>query len=129
MIEILLGNLQLMGILAVLFCGSYGANMLLGFYNNIGLNKQNFSKEKFLCSIIKAVIVLFSGLFITSIISILPAGLSTLGIVIDEALLDGLNIAAIGGTIITSIVKYLKDALAKFYAILIHKPAEDKAEE
>ena len=126
MISVLISNLKIMGILALLFCGSFGANTLLGLYYNIGLIKETFSAGKFWQGLAKGGVVLLAGLFITLIISILPFGLTEMGIVLDEVLLEGINITAICGVIVSSIIRYLKDALTKFYAIMSHKEKEEE---
>lgn len=129
MLTVLISNLKIMGILALLFFGSFSANTLLGLYYQIGLIKENFSKEKFLQGFYKAGVVLIAGLFITLIISILPFGLTEMGIILDEVLLEGINITAICGVIVTAVIRYLKDALTKFYAIMNYKKEEVKPEE
>lgn len=126
MISVLISNLKIMGILALLFCGSFGANTLLGLYYNIGLIKENFSIKKFWQGLAKGGVILLAGLFITLIISILPFGLTEMGIVLDEVLLEGINITAICGVIMSSIVRYLKDALTKFYAIMSHEKEKEE---
>lgn len=126
MISVLISNLKIMGILALLFCGSFGANTLLGLYYNIGLIKETFSAGKFWQGLAKGGVVLLAGLFITLIISILPFGLTEMGIVLDEVLLEGINITAICGVVVSSIIRYLKDALTKFYTIMSHKEKEEE---
>lgn len=126
MISVLISNLKIMGILALLFCGSFGVNTLLGLYYNISLIKENFSIKKFWQGLAKGGIVLLAGLFITLIISILPFGLTEMGIILDEVLLEGINITAICGVVMSSIVRYLKDALTKFYAIMSHEKEKEE---
>ena len=64
MISVLISNLKIMGILALLFCGSFGANTLLGLYYNIGLIKENFSISVSLIDFLLASALLPQYLFI-----------------------------------------------------------------
>lgn len=124
MLSCLLENLQLIGVLILMYVGSLGANTLLGLYNNINNLKENFSKEKLLNGIIRGGIVLVGSLVITVIISLLPDVLKALGVQTEANLLDGVSIVAIAGVLASMIVRYLKDAVSKFYSILYGKAEE-----
>lgn len=124
MLNCLLDNLQLIGVLILMYVGSLGANTLLGLYNNINNLKENFSKEKLLNGIIRGGIVLVGSLVITVIISLLPDVLKALGVQTEANLLDGVSIVAIAGVLSSMIVRYLKDAISKFYSILYGKAEE-----
>lgn len=124
MLSCLLENLQLIGVLILMYVGSLGANTLLGLYNNINNLKENFSKEKLLNGIIRGGIVLVGSLVITVIISLLPDVLKALGVQTEANLLDGVSIVAIAGVLASMIVRYLKDAVSKFYSILYGKSEE-----
>lgn len=124
MLSCLLDNLQLIGVLILMYVGSLGANTLLGLYNNINNLKENFSKEKLLNGIIRGGIVLVGSLVITVIISLLPDVLKALGVQTEANLLDGVSIVAIAGVLASMIVRYLKDAVSKFYSILYGKSEE-----
>lgn len=124
MLSCLLDNLQLIGVLILMYVGSLGANTLLGLYNNINNLKENFSKEKLLNGIIRGGIVLIGSLVITVIISLLPDVLKALGVQTEANLLDGVSIVAIAGVLASMIVRYLKDAVSKFYSILYGKSEE-----
>lgn len=124
MLSCLLDNLQLIGVLILMYVGSLGANTLLGLYNNINNLKENFSKEKLLNGIIRGGIVLVGSLVITVIISLLPDVLKALGVQTEANLLDGVSIVAIAGVLASMIVRYLKDAVSKFYSILYGKAEE-----
>lgn len=124
MLNCLLSNLQLIGILILMYVGSLGANTLLGMYNNINNLKESFSKEKLLNGIARGGIVLIGSLVITVIISLLPDVLKALGVQTEANLLDGVSIVAIAGVLASMIVRYLKDAVSKFYSILYGKSDE-----
>lgn len=125
MLLALLENLRLMGILALLFVLSFTTNTLLGVYYQIRLVKEKFSKEKLFEGLAKGGIILVAGLFITLSLSLLPFGLTEIGITLDETLLEGVNITAVCGVIVTGTIRYLKDALTKFYSILTYTRIEE----
>lgn len=128
MLNCLLNNLQLMGILIAMYVGAFGANTLLGIYSNLAQAKEQFSKEKLIQGLIKGVIVLIGSLAITVIISLLPDTLTALGITVEDGMLEGISMVAIAGVMVTTILRYLKDAMSKFYAILYGEKEEDKIE-
>lgn len=124
MMTCLLNNLELIGILILMYVGAAGANILLGMYNNINNLKERFSKEKLIAGLTRCGIVLVGSLLITVIISLLPDILKALGVQTDANLFDGISIVAIAGVLSSMIVRYLKDAVSKFYSILYGKSEE-----
>ena len=124
MMTCLLNNLELIGILILMYVGAAGANILLGMYNNISNLKERFSKEKLIAGLTRCGIVLVGSLLTTVIISLLPDILKALGVQTDANLFDGISIVAIAGVLSSMIVRYLKDAVSKFYSILYGKSEE-----
>ena len=118
MFEVLTKNMQLIGILIVAYLGSLGINTLLGLYYNIHSIKEEFSISKLLEGLARGAIILVSGLAITAVISLLPVILESFGISADNALFENVSVIAMAGIIVSTIIKYLSDALKKFYAIL-----------
>lgn len=134
MFEVLAQNLQLIGILILTYLGSLGVNTLLGIYYNIKTVKEQFSWRKFFSGLIRGGIILLGGLVITAIISLLPVVLQGFGISADNQLFENVSVIAMAGVLVSTIVRYLKDALQKFYNILGNKkeeeePAEEPASE
>ena len=127
MLTCLLNNLQLMGILIAMYVGAFSANTLLGIYSNLAHAKEQFSKEKLIQGLIRGAIVLIGSLLITVIISLLPDTLTALGISVEEGMLEGISMVAIAGVMVSTILRYLKNAMIKFYCIL-YKEKEDKIE-
>ena len=127
MLTCLLNNLQLMGILIAMYVGAFGANTLLGIYSNLAQAKEQFSKEKLIQGLIRGAIVLIGSLLITVIISLLPDTLTALGISVEEGMLEGISMVAIAGVMVSTILRYLKDAMSKFYGIL-YKEKDDNIE-
>ena len=118
MFEVLLQNLQLIGILILAYLGSLGINTLLGVYYNLKTLKESFSKEKLFTGLLRGGIVLLGGLAITVIISLLPEILAAFGVTTETSLFENLSVTAMAGILASTIVHYLSDALKKFYAIL-----------
>ena len=134
MFEVLAQNLQLIGILILTYLGSLGVNTLLGIYYNIKTVKEQFSWRKFFSGLIRGGIILLGGLVITAIISLLPVVLQGFGVSADNQLFENVSVIAMAGVLVSTIVRYLKDALQKFYNILGNKkeeeePAEEPASE
>lgn len=130
MFPTLLPNLKFIGILLIAFFTAFGTNTILGIYYNVDALKQEFSWKKFWKGILRGGILLLAAAMITIIISCLPDVLESFGITADHELFEGLSMGAIATVILSCIVHYLKDALAKFYKI-IHgedKPEEEKTE-
>lgn len=118
MFNMLLGNITLIAILVLMYLGSLVLNTVLGTYHNISNLKENFSKERMIQGAIKGGVVLVGALGLTLFISLLPEVLAAFGIAAEASLIEGLSSAAIAGVMGTTIVRYLGDALKKFYIIL-----------
>ena len=129
MFSTLVENFKLIGILMVMYLGSFGVNVLLGLYSNIAEAKQSFSKEKFLQGLLRGLIVGIGCFVVTAIISLLPNLVSAIGITVEDGALEGISITAMSGVILSLIFRYIKDALTKFYTILYgNTEVEDSSE-
>lgn len=124
MFNVLLGNIVLIAVLVFMYLGSLVLNTVLGTYHNISNLKENFSKEKLIAGAIRGGIVLVGALGITVLISLLPEVLTAFGLAAETALIEGLSAAAIAGVMGSTILRYLGDALKKFYTILGYNKEE-----
>ena len=124
MFNVLLGNIVLIAILVFMYLGSLVLNTVLGTYHNISNLKESFSKEKFIAGVIRGGIVLVGALGITVLISLLPEVLAAFGLAVEMTLIEGLSVAAIAGVMGSTILRYLGDALKKFYTILGYNKEE-----
>lgn len=115
---ILTENFKLIGLMMGLYLISYIINTLLGVYHNINVLKEMFDKNKLIEGGIKAGIILITSLLLTLSVSILPLAINELGIEVSQETLNGISITTICVVMVTAILKYLKDALKKFYEIL-----------
>lgn len=125
MFETLIANLKLVGVLMAMFIGSFGTNVLLGLYQNIGVAKEQFSKERLVEGLIRGAIVLVGCAILTVIISLLPTCVSAIGITVEDGVMEGISVVAMGGVILSMIIRYLKDAITKFYSILYGNKEEE----
>lgn len=117
----LLNNLKLIGVLLAMYIVSFGVNILFGIYYNTKSIKEQFSKEKLIEGLTKGIIILIGGLLITISISMLPSLVESLGITVEDGLFEGVSVAGVAGVLLTMTIRYLKDAITKFYAILYNK--------
>ena len=124
MYNVLLGNMVLTAVLVFMYLGSLVLNTVLGTYHNISNLKENFSKEKLIAGAIRGGIVLIGALGITILISLLPEVLTAFGLAAETALIENLSAAAIAGVMGSTILRYLGDALKKFYTILGYNKEE-----
>lgn len=125
MFEMLLNNLMLIAILVLMYLGSLILNTLLGTYHSISNLKETFTKEKLISGLIRGGIVLLGSLGITVLISLLPEVLAIFGIAAEATLIEGISIAAIAGVMGSTILRYLGDAIKKFYTILGYNNKEE----
>lgn len=129
MLNTLLPNLQIIGILLVAYAGALGVNTILGIYYNVDVIKQQFSWKKFWGGLVRGGILLVAAALITIIISCLPSVLESFGITAANDLFNGLSIGAIATVMLSCIVYYLKDALSKFYNIINGNKPKDEIQE
>ena len=124
MFNVLLGNILLIAMLVFMYLGSLILNTVLGTYHNISNLKESFSKEKLIAGAIRGGIVLVGALGITILISLLPEVLTAFGLAAETTLIEGLSTAAIASVMGSTILRYLGDALKKFYTILGYNKEE-----
>lgn len=124
MFSMLLNNLLLICILVLMYLGSLALNTLFGTYHSISNLKENFSKERLISGLIRGGIVLLGALGITVLITLLPEILAVFGIAAEASLIEGISMAAIAGVMGSTILRYLGDALKKFYTILGYSKEE-----
>lgn len=128
MFDVLVQNLQLIGILILTYLGSLGVNTLLGVYYNLNTVKETFSSKKLFKGLARGGITLLGGVIITAIISLLPVILKGFGVSAENQLFENVSVVAMAGVLVSTIIRYLKDALQKFYAILGSHTEPEKEE-
>ena len=118
MFSTLLNNLALISILVIMYLASMLTNTVLGLYNNISNIRESFSKEKLISGLVKGGITLIGAIAIASIISLLPDVLLAFGIQSEDNILESISVAAMGGVIASTVVRYMGDAIKKLYEII-----------
>ena len=118
MFDVLIQNLQLICLLILTYLGALGVNTLLGIYYNLNTVKEAFSSKKLFKGVARGGITLLGGIIIAAIISLLPVILKGFGISAENQLFENVSVVAMASVLVSTIIRYLKDALQKFYAIL-----------
>lgn len=119
MLQIILDNIKIIGMLFGLFGLFFCSNTMFGLYLNTNIKQETFEWAR-LWSGVKRGIILFIG-----IVS-LVVGVSTIGTVInmaslidiDPTIVDGISIVAIGTIIVYSTTDYAKQSIEKFKKIM-----------
>ena len=116
-LNIVISNLEKVGIGLVLFVAVYASNMMLGAWKNVKIEGVDFDWKTILQSVIKF-IVLGLGIALLSIsISFIPVYATYVGIDIGAETLNTIDSVVIIGSFLTAIVKYAVDAISKIKAI------------
>ena len=118
MMNIVLANLEKVGIGVALFMGAYVSNMCLGAWRNVKIEGYDFDWKLILQSLVKF-IVLGLGISIMSIVvSILPVYMEYVGIDIADETMQVLDSLVIITAFVVACVKYVKEAYEKLKDIL-----------
>ena len=116
--QIVIENLEKVGIGALLFLGAYMSNVCLGAWRSVKLEGYDFDWKLIGQSLVKfAVLGLGIGL-LSIVVSILPVYMTYVGVVIEDetmAVLDGIVIIT---AFVVACAKYVKDAYVKLKEIL-----------
>lgn len=112
----LIENLQMLCALVVVYLLAFGANTLLGAANTVITPGFVFDKEKLWKGIRKGIVVLIGSLIVTVLISILPTVLEQFNI--DGSYIEGISVVAMALPVLTTSIAYVKDAIAKIFALL-----------
>lgn len=112
----LLQNLQMLCALVIVYLLAFGANTLLGAANTVITPGFVFDKEKLWKGIRKGIVVLIGSLIVTVLISILPTVLEQFNI--DGSYIEGISVVAMALPVLTTSIAYVKDAIAKIFALL-----------
>lgn len=116
-LNIVITNLEKVGIGLVLFVAVYVSNMMLGAWKNVKIEGVDFDWKMILQSVVKF-IVLGLGIALLSIsISFIPVYATYVGIDIGAETLNTIDSVVIIGAFLTAIVKYAVDAISKIKAI------------
>ena len=117
-LNIIITNLEKVGIGLILFVAVYASNMMLGAWKNVKIEGVDFDWKVILQSVIKF-IVLGLGIALLSIsISFIPVYATYVGIDIGAETLNTIDSVVIIGAFLTATIRYTGDAISKLKTIL-----------
>lgn len=111
-------NLEKIGIGAILFLSAYVANILLGAWKNVKIEGYEFNWRLIAQSIIKFIVLGVGVGLLSIVISIIPMYLTYIGIEIGAETMEIIDSMVIISAFITATIKYVADSIAKIKAIL-----------
>ena len=118
LISIVVANLEKVGIGALLFLGAYMSNICLGAWRSVKIEGYDFDWKLIGQSLVKfAVLGLGIGL-LSIVVSILPAYMTYVGVVIEDETMAVLDSIVIITAFVVACAKYVKDAYGKLKEIL-----------
>ena len=116
--QIVIENLEKVGIGALLFLGAYMSNICLGAWRSVKIEGYDFDWKLIGQSLAKfAVLGLGIGL-LSIVVSILPVYMTYVGIVIEDETIAVLDSIVIITAFVVACAKYVKDAYSKLKEIL-----------
>lgn len=116
--NLLVLNLEKIGVGIILFLCSYLANIILGAWKNISLNGENFNWNLILQSIVKFCVLGIGVGLLSIVLSIIPMYLTYIGIEIGAETMDTVDSMVIISSFATATIKYIKEAILKVKDIL-----------
>lgn len=119
MLELILVNLEKVGIGAGLFLLAYLANIGLGAWKNVTIDGQQFDWKLIVKSAVKYVVLGVGIACLSVAISVLPAYATYIGIEIAPETLQTIDGAVIVGSFMTATIRYVTDAVAKVKELLV----------
>lgn len=117
-IELIVINLEKIGIGALLFLCAYLANMGLGAWKNVKVEGVSFDWQLIKQSIIKFIVLFLSLTLLSIVISVIPMYATYVGIDIPTETLETIDALVIIGAFLTATLRYIADAIEKIRTIL-----------
>ena len=116
--QIVVENLEKVGIGALLFLGAYMSNVCLGAWRSVKIEGYDFDWKLIGQSFVKfAVLGLGIGL-LSIVVSILPVYMTYVGVVIEDETMAVLDSIVIITAFVVACGRYVKDAYSKLKEIL-----------
>ena len=116
--QIVIENLEKVGIGALLFLGAYMSNVCLGAWRSVKIEGYDFDWKLIGQSLVKfAVLGLGIGL-LSIVVSILPVYMTYVGVVIEDETMAVLDSIVIITAFVVACGRYVKDAYSKLKEIL-----------
>lgn len=116
--QLIVGNLEKVGVGVAMFLSVYLANMGLGAWKNVALDYDKFDFHKTLDSVVKFIVLGLSITMLSCAVSVIPAYCGYIGFEIDSATINTIDSVVIIGSFLTATIKYAVDAVMKLKEIL-----------
>lgn len=117
-VNLIILNLEKVGIGIGLFLGAYVANILLGAWRNVKIEGYDFDWKLIGQSLIKFLVLGLGVGILSVVVSIIPIYLTYIGIEIGEDTMQTIDSMVIIGAFATATIKYITDAIDKIKNIL-----------
>ena len=117
-INLVLVNLEKVGVGVLLFLGAYLANMGLGAWKNVKIESGDFDWKLIGQSLAKFTVLVLSLGLLSVVTSILPAYATYIGIEIGAETMETIDSLVVIGAFMTATIRYVTDAVSKLKTIL-----------
>lgn len=117
-LNLILMNLEKVGIGVVIFLGAYIANMCLGMWKNVKIEGYDFDWKLIGQSVLKFVVLGVGIGVLSCVVSVIPAYATYVGITIEPSVLETIDALVIVGAFMAATIRYIADAINKVKVIL-----------
>lgn len=118
LLNIVLTNLEQVGIGVALFLGAYLSNMGLGAWRSVKVNGYDFEWKLIVESVVKFLVLGISIALLSVVVTTIPLYASYIGIDLSEETVTTIDSVVIVSSFMTATVRYIADSLVKFKDIL-----------
>ena len=118
LLNIVLTNLEQVGIGVVLFLGAYLSNMGLGAWRSVKVNGYDFEWKLIVESVVKFLVLGVSIALLSVVVATIPLYATYIGIDLSEETVSTIDSVVIVASFMTATVRYITDSLTKFKDIL-----------
>ena len=116
--QIVVENLEKVGIGALLFLGAYMSNVCLGAWRSVKIEGYDFDWKLIGQSLAKFIVLGLGIGLLSIVVSILPVYMTYVGIVIEDETMAVLDSIVIITAFVVACGRYVKDAYSKLKEIL-----------
>ena len=116
--QIVIENLEKVGIGALLFLGAYMSNVCLGAWRSVKIEGYDFDWKLIGQSLVKFIVLGLGIGLLSIVVSILPVYMMYVGIVIEDETMAVLDSVVIITAFVVACGRYVKDAYGKLKEIL-----------
>ena len=116
--QIVIENLEKVGIGALLFLGAYMSNVCLGAWRSVKIEGYDFDWKLIGQSLVKFIVLGLGIGLLSIVVSILPVYMTYVGVVIEDETMAVLDSIVIITAFVVACAKYIKDAYSKLKEIL-----------